>query len=143
MKSFAILTDVTKCIGCEECVTACKNANETGAEVLRSPLHYPSEGGGWQLGNIDFGEHLAKYRDHEVVVIIASIGKAGEVEKEKYICGICGFALNELGECPRCKLQVEETAKELRSRRQKQSMWRQIEEILEEKQDDPGQEDVE
>ena len=30
MRSFAILTDVTKCIGCEECVTACKSANETG-----------------------------------------------------------------------------------------------------------------
>ena len=28
MSSFAILTDVTKYIGCEECVTACKNENE-------------------------------------------------------------------------------------------------------------------
>ena len=25
--------------------------------------------GGWQLGEIDFSEHLARYRDHEVVVI--------------------------------------------------------------------------
>jgi len=31
-KSFAILTDVTKCIGCEECVLACKQANDTGLE---------------------------------------------------------------------------------------------------------------
>jgi formate dehydrogenase iron-sulfur subunit len=30
MKSFAILTDVTKCIGCEDCVAACKKANEIG-----------------------------------------------------------------------------------------------------------------
>jgi formate dehydrogenase iron-sulfur subunit len=30
MKSFAILTDVTRCIGCEECVAACKKANHTG-----------------------------------------------------------------------------------------------------------------
>ncbi len=32
MKSFAILTDVTKCIGCEECVAACKQTNRTGTE---------------------------------------------------------------------------------------------------------------
>ena len=25
-------------------------AQETGAEVLRGGLHYPSESGGWQLG---------------------------------------------------------------------------------------------
>jgi len=31
-KSFAILTDVTKCIGCEECVAACKQLNQTGSE---------------------------------------------------------------------------------------------------------------
>jgi len=32
MSSFAILTDVTKCIGCEDCVAACKLTHETGAE---------------------------------------------------------------------------------------------------------------
>jgi formate dehydrogenase iron-sulfur subunit len=32
MTSFAILTDVTRCIGCEECVAACKRANATGDE---------------------------------------------------------------------------------------------------------------
>ncbi|MCP4571737.1 MAG: 4Fe-4S dicluster domain-containing protein [bacterium] len=30
MSSFAILTDVTRCTGCEECVLACKSLNETG-----------------------------------------------------------------------------------------------------------------
>ena len=29
-KSFAMLTDVTKCIGCERCVTACKTTNRSG-----------------------------------------------------------------------------------------------------------------
>lgn len=33
--SAAILTDVTKCIGCQECVVACKNANNLAAEVPR------------------------------------------------------------------------------------------------------------
>ncbi len=44
-------------------------AEETGAEVLRSdvaipmalyprPLRYPSETGGWQLGDLDLSAHL-------------------------------------------------------------------------------------
>jgi formate dehydrogenase iron-sulfur subunit len=31
-RSFAILTDVTLCIGCEECVAACKRTNHTGED---------------------------------------------------------------------------------------------------------------
>ena len=46
-------------------------AEETGAEVLRGALHYPSESGDWQLGDIDFGEHLAKYRDQQAVVVVS------------------------------------------------------------------------
>ena len=41
MKSFAILTDVTQCIGCEDCVAACKKANHTGADDAPWP---------WQSG---------------------------------------------------------------------------------------------
>lgn len=32
MKHFAILTDVTKCIGCEACVEGCRQANNTGED---------------------------------------------------------------------------------------------------------------
>jgi formate dehydrogenase iron-sulfur subunit len=32
MSVMAILTDVTKCIGCEECVVACKETNNTGED---------------------------------------------------------------------------------------------------------------
>jgi formate dehydrogenase iron-sulfur subunit len=32
MSAMAILTDVTKCIGCEECVGACKKTNNTGED---------------------------------------------------------------------------------------------------------------
>jgi formate dehydrogenase iron-sulfur subunit len=32
MRQMSILTDVTKCIGCEECVKACKKTNETGED---------------------------------------------------------------------------------------------------------------
>jgi formate dehydrogenase iron-sulfur subunit len=33
MKHMAILTDVTRCIGCEECVLACQTTNETGTDA--------------------------------------------------------------------------------------------------------------
>jgi hypothetical protein len=46
-------------------------AEETGAEVLRGALRYPCDSGGWQLGDIDFSEHLDRYRDHEVRIIVA------------------------------------------------------------------------
>ena len=58
-------------------------SDETGAEVLRGTPSYPSDSGGWQLGEIDFSEHPAKYRGHDVVIVIASVGEVGEVEKEK------------------------------------------------------------
>jgi hypothetical protein len=105
-------------------------AQETGADVLRGPLRYPSESGSWQLGDVDLGEFLTRYWDHEVVVIVASVGKAGEVEKEKYVCGICGFAIDELGECPRCKLQIEETARGIEARRDRKKLFREISEHL-------------
>lgn len=52
-------------------------------------------------------------------MVIASVGRAGEVQKEKYVCGICGFAITELEACPRCKMQNEETTKGLRRRQQR------------------------
>jgi hypothetical protein len=104
-------------------------AEETGAEVLRGALRYPSESGGWQLGDVDLGEHLEKYRDRDVVVIIAPVGEA---EAKQVVCGICGFVLNEVGECPRCKLITEEAAKELKAQREAQeALFHEIEEILE------------
>ncbi len=104
-------------------------ALETGAEVLRGALRYPSESGGWRLGDLDLSEHLDKYRDQQLLVIIGSLGRAGV---ERVICGICGFALNDVGGCPRCKLVTEEAAKELKERQEaEEALFREIEEILE------------
>ena len=36
MSAWAILTDVTRCIGCEECVAACQRTNATGDDAPRS-----------------------------------------------------------------------------------------------------------
>ncbi len=108
-------------------------AEETGAKVLRGALRYPSDSGGWQLGDLDLSEHLAKYHNRDLVVVIASAGRAGEVEKEKYVCGICGVALTELGACPRCKMQIEKTAEGLRRRLQREELLREIEELVRDK----------
>ena len=68
-----------------------------------------------------------------MIVIIASTGKADEVEKTQYACGICGFALNDLRECQRCRMQVEETAKGLSRRKKREDLFREIDEIVDER----------
>ena len=103
-------------------------AEETGAEVLRGPLRYPSETGGWQLGDLDLSAHLSQYRDHEITIIIAATGKA---EPERFICGICGFVMDELQDCPRCKEIDAETVRRLKARQEKRAaLLREVEEIL-------------
>ena len=82
-------------------------AREAGAEVLTGALRYPSETSSWQLGDVDLGEHLDRYRDQQLVIIIAAVGPA---EPDVVMCGICGFVMDQAGECPRCKLMVEEVA---------------------------------
>jgi hypothetical protein len=103
-------------------------ADEVGAEVLRGPLRYPSESGGWQLGDLDLSEYLSKYRDCELVLVIAAMGEA---EEGPIICGICGFVLDEVGDCPRCKLVVEEAARRMRARKEERAaMLQEVERIL-------------
>jgi hypothetical protein len=103
-------------------------AEEVGAEVLRGPLRYPSESGGWQLGDLDLSEYLSKYRDCELVLVIAA---TGEAEEGPIMCGICGFVLDEVGDCPRCKLIVEEAAKRIRAQKvEGAAMFREVEMIL-------------
>jgi hypothetical protein len=41
------------------------------------------------------------------------VAPISEVEPATVTCGICGFVTNEAGECPRCKPEIAEKAKEL------------------------------
>ena len=43
--------------------------------MLRRALRYPSETDGRQLGEVDLSEHMEKYHDREVVLIIDSVGR--------------------------------------------------------------------
>jgi hypothetical protein len=103
-------------------------AREVGAEVLRGPLTYPSETGGLQLGDLDLSEYLHKYRDCEITLIIAA---TGEAEEKPVVCGICGFAMDEAGECPRCKLMNEEAARQIRARQEERAaLFQEVEDVL-------------
>jgi hypothetical protein len=47
------------------------------------------------------------------------------------VCGICGFVMDELGDCPRCKLLNEAIAAAIKAWRAGQDeMLREVEEIL-------------
>jgi hypothetical protein len=90
--------------------------------VLRGDVRCPSYGGGWQQDDIDLSAHLAKYRDHEVGIVIASVWPAGQMDKTKYVCGICGCALTDAKEGSRCKIQTERTARGLWKRQQRDEL---------------------
>jgi hypothetical protein len=94
---------------------------------LRGGLRYPSYSGGWQIGDLDLSEDLTKYDSRDLIVIIASLGKA---EKEQVVCGTCGFALDQVGECPRCKIQIEETCKGFRAKQQREVLFREADGIV-------------
>jgi hypothetical protein len=96
-------------------------------------LRYLSGSGGWQLDDVDLSEYLLKYRDCELTLIITATGEA----EERIVCGICGFALDEVKECPRCRLINEDTARRIMELlvEQREAMFREVEEIL---RDDEG-----
>jgi hypothetical protein len=73
--------------------------------VVADVFHAQSGGSNSHLGDFDLSAHLDRYRDQRLVPITAPIREA---EPATYTCGVCGFVMNEVGECPRCRLAVEE-----------------------------------
>lgn len=57
-------------------------AREVGAEVVGGNLRYPSETGSWQLGEVDLGEYLDRYRDQRMMLVFVPLS-----ETEKATCG--------------------------------------------------------
>jgi len=70
------------------------STSEVGADVFSGALRYPSDTGGWLVGDLDFCEYLDQYRNQQVMVIIAPLGPS---PAPTYTCGICGFVYNERG----------------------------------------------
>jgi hypothetical protein len=104
-------------------------ANEIGTDVLSGALRYPSATGGWQLGDLDLSEYLHRDREQRSLLIIAPVGEA---EPATYTCGVCGFVMNEAGECPRCKLAAESKTESVA---EGSDILDQVRELL----DEPGQ----
>jgi hypothetical protein len=102
-------------------------AQEVGAVAIDGALRYPSETGSWQIGDVDLGEFLAQYRDHQVVLIIAPLGPA---DPDAVLCGICGFPLSEVGRCPRCALLTQDEAATIRRAVDEERLLDEIEEHL-------------
>jgi hypothetical protein len=71
-----------------------------------------------QPGELDLNEHLYKHRDREVTLIIVATGEAKE---EPIVCGICGFALNKVSDCPQCRLMNKEVARRIEARQEERS----------------------
>jgi hypothetical protein len=82
-------------------------ARDIGAEVLEGTLRYPSRTGGWQLGDVDLGDLLSRYRDQRLMVVLVPVGTT---KREQVTCDVCGYAMDESeAECPRCRLIAEYT----------------------------------
>ena len=82
-------------------------AREAGAEVLEGNLRYPSKTGSWQLGDVDLGDLLGRYRDQRLMVVVIPLGKE---ETETITCNVCGYIMDKADkECPRCKFLSEYT----------------------------------
>ena len=79
--------------------------------------------GSWQLGDVDLGDHLERYRDQRLMLVFVPLGEA------EATCGICGFVMDKVGECPRCKLMLEDAASALESEREQ--LFEDIEDYLE------------
>ena len=110
-------------------------AGEIGADVISGVLPYPSETGGWLVGDVDFCEYFDRYRNQEIIVIIAPVGNA---PGHTYTCGICGFVYDEYGECPRCKLASEQGLLSLSDDSEGQDILDQVKQFLEEPGRDEG-----
>ena len=103
-------------------------AREIGGEVLEGDLRYPSETGNWQLGDVDLGEHLDRYRDRPMMVVLVPLGDA---ESETFTCGVCGLVVDSLQACPRCKMMLDEAIGEYdRQMQEREDLFEDIEDFL-------------
>jgi hypothetical protein len=109
------------------------STTESGADLLRGALRYDEKSGNWYLGDVNMTPHLARYRDHEVMIVIAPLGKADVHEEPRLVCDICGCTLDNMGDCPRCQLHFVQAARHRRERVQRDILFSEIDQIVEER----------
>jgi len=104
-------------------------AQEAGADIFQGALRYPSDTGGWLVGDLDLYEYLDRYRNRQVMVIVAPLGPA---PAPSYTCGICGFVYSERGERPRCRMASEQGLLTLPGEGEGQDILDQLRDLLDE-----------
>ena len=107
------------------------SVTESGADLIRGVLHYDEKSGNWYLNQVNMTPYLARYRDREVMIVIAPLGREQAREEPHLICDICGCALDDMGDCPRCQLHFVQTAHQLRERVQRELLFAEIEQVVE------------
>jgi hypothetical protein len=109
------------------------SATRSGADLLRGALRYDEESGNWYLGDANMTPYLARYRDREVMIVIAPLGKVGAREVPRLECEICGCALDDMGDCPRCQLHFVQAARRRLQRVQREMLFAEIDQIVEQR----------
>ena len=110
------------------------NANTgSGADLIRGALRYDEQSGNWYLGDVNMTPYLARYRDREVMIVIAPLGKVEAREVPHLVCDICGGPLDDMGDCPRCQLHFVQSARQLRERVQREVLFSEIDQIVDER----------
>ena len=109
------------------------SVTRSGADLLRGALRYDEESGNWYLGDANMTPHLARYRDRGVVIVIAPLGKVDAREVPHLECEICGCALDEMGDCPRCQLHFVQAAGRRLQRVQREMLFDEIDQIVEQR----------
>lgn len=99
-------------------------AKET--RVLRGRLWRSNDGCGWQLDGVDLQKFLAQYHTRKVMLVIAPIDAAPQVEPKQTVCSTCGFPLDDLGECLRCQWY-----RVVRARQRREELFQEIDRIVE------------
>ena len=108
-------------------------AAASGADLLRGTLRYDEESGNWYLGEVNMTPHLAHYRDHEVMVVIAPLDTAESCQEPRLACEICGCPLDDMGDCPHCQLHFVQAAHWRRERVRREMLFAEIDQIVEER----------
>lgn len=79
-------------------------AEQMGASVLYGALTYPSENGGFALGELELDEYLYELRGQELMLIVVRLCEAPKIPT---ICGLCMTPYTG-DECPTCREEREE-----------------------------------
>jgi hypothetical protein len=77
--------------------------------------------------------HLARYRDQEVMVVIAPLEPVETRQEPRLVCELCGCALDDIGDCPHCQLHFVQAAHRRRERVQQSTLLAEIDQIVKER----------